>query len=93
VSPTQTPPGTLLGKDQFSNSGSTTSEAIQAACIPGTTNQCSSYPITYASLCHSMKPPPPSCTSQLRLGKCCPNPDGGKGVTSLSQSLQCSAIH
>ena len=97
VSPTQPAPGILLSKDQYSNSGPTTSEPVQvAACILGTTNQCSSYPIAYASLCHSgggggSGGGGQTCTKCGGL-KCCPNPDGGPGVRCVSPSLPCPVL-
>jgi hypothetical protein len=39
-----------------------------AACMPETTNQCTSYPVPYASLCHFMKPPPADLHPS-RIGK------------------------
>jgi hypothetical protein len=100
LSPTQPPPGMLLGKDLYSNSGPTVSESVfVAACRPGTTNQCLSYPITYASLCHSggggggggSGGGGLTCT-KCGGEKCCLNPDGGNGVICVSKSLPCPVL-
>jgi hypothetical protein len=98
VTPTQPPPGNLLGKDVYTNSGSTTSEAVLvAACTPGTTNKCSSYPITYANLCYSRGGGGGGggglTCSNCSGGKCCRNPDGGNGTICISKTATCPVIH
>ena len=97
VTPTQPPPGNLLAKDQYINTGSTTSEAVMvAACSVGTTNHCASYPITYASLCYGKGGGGGGgglTCSNCSGGKCCRNPDGGNGTICVSKTATCPVLH
>jgi hypothetical protein len=81
--------------------GSTTGEAVTlAACQQSSKTQCNFYSIDVSSAqwCHPTTPPkppppPPACSKCGGGQKCCPNPDGGVGVSCVPANLSCPVVH